>query len=297
MTYKRIEHVIVASICILAAVDLILIAQSSMQLDLPGYVPGISFAAFLFLLGQFYRFRRGDERLGSTLVGAGAFIAFTIIASIFNYLLLPLKFPRIDEQLMALDASFGYSWACIVEWAAQHPFLSLALRYVYSSSLPQLIIVVLVLGFTGRLIALWEFLGIGMLSVMICIALWFFLPSFGPTTLIELDPAKTETLALGRDYATAVLHLSLEGESFLTPKNTLGLIAFPSFHTVMAAMVVVFAWKISWLRWPAVVINAAMVPAILIHGSHYAVDVFGGVIVFLITAWIITAFKNYNSDS
>lgn len=174
MTPKNLEYAILSSIAALLVCDIILVAVGDVQVDWKAYLPGTGFALFLYGLGQFYRNIRKDERLASTLIGAGSFIAFTLVASVFNYLLLPVKFPLIDQQLLAMDATMGYSWIAMVKWAAEHSTLSKVLFYVYFSSLLQLVIVLLAMGLTGKVEALWEFLAIGMISVMFCVAIWFF---------------------------------------------------------------------------------------------------------------------------
>lgn len=289
MVHNRFEGAILSLIVLIVALDRLLISLGTMSVDWNAYIPGFSLGLGLVLLGQFYRLWRKDERLAATLIGAGAFILFSLVGALFNYLLLPVKFPLIDEQLLVLDAAMGYSWQSMVEWAAEHPTLSLVLRYVYFSSLPQLIITVLVLGFTGRLQSLWEFLTVGIFGVMLCMVIWFFFPSLGPTTLMTIsrDVVANASLGVTPAYGAELLRLAEFGETFLTPTKVLGLIAFPSFHTVMALMAVTYLWQVPYLRWVALAINIMMIPAILIHGGHYAVDLAAGLVVFIVTyQWV-----------
>ena len=58
-------------------------------------------------------------------------------------------------------------------------------------------------------------------------------------------------------------------------EHLMGLIAFPSMHTVMALMTTLFA-RGTRLFWPLVLINLLMIPAILLQGGHHVVDVLGG---------------------
>jgi hypothetical protein len=292
MVLKRFEYSIYGLIAFFAAIDLLLISQSSMQVDWEGYVPTVCFGLGLIAIGHFYRHYRKVERIASVMIGAGAFVGFTLVSSIFNYFLLPIHFPLIDEKLFAIDAFFGYSWLTMVEWAAANPEAKSLLRNVYHSAIPQVFIIMIVLGYSGRLTAMWHFLSTGVLGVIFCIGTWFFLPSFGPTTLVTISPETASGLALGPQYASKVLRLAAEGETFLSPRNLLGLVAFPSFHTVMAAMVVTFTWPMRWIRWPMLLLNIAMVPAILIHGSHYAVDVFAGLCLFIFAYYCVIKFQN-----
>ena len=63
----------------------------------------------------------------------------------------------------------------------------------------------------------------------------------------------------------------------------LGAIAFPSYHIVMAVMVVWFA-RGTWLFWPALALNLPMIPATLTHGGHHLIDLPGGVVAFALAA-------------
>lgn len=297
MIKHRYEIAILGMVTGLAVLDVVLILIRGIGVDWRAYLSGFAIALGLFVLGQFYRLCRKDEKLAAPLIGTGLFIAFTLVGSVFNYLLMPLKFPLIDQWLFALDGAFGYSWKTTVEWAANHPWLSLLLRHIYFSSLPQLIVVVLVLGFSGRHQSLGEFLTIGIYGVMLCMAIWFFFPSLGPTTLVYIsdDVVKATSLGVTPAYGAELLRLAADGETYLTPSKILGLIAFPSVHMIMALMAVYYLWQVAYLRWLALAVNLLMVPAILIHGGHYAVDLVAGVIVFLITVQIMRFFYRFKS--
>ena len=60
---------------------------------------------------------------------------------------------------------------------------------------------------------------------------------------------------------------------------------------IMALMAIYYLWQVAYLRWLALAVNLLMVPAILIHGGHYAVDLVAGVIVFIITVQILKFFR------
>jgi hypothetical protein len=292
MVKNRFEFAILGMVLGLAVLDVTIIFIRGIGVDWLAYLSAFSIALGLILLGAFYRYYRKDEKLAAPIIGTGLFIAFTLVASVFNYLLMPVAFPLIDEWLLALDASFGYSWRTTVEWAATYPRLSLVLRHIYFSSLPQLIVVVLVLGFSGRHQALGEFLTVGIYGVMMCMAIWFFVPSLGPTTLLNVSDHVVDAASLGvtPSYGAELLRLAAHGESYLTPSKVLGLIAFPSFHMVMALMAVYYLWRVPYVRWVALGINLLMVPAILIHGGHFAVDLVAGLVVFLITVHFVKLF-------
>ncbi len=207
------------------------------------------------------------------------FVLFTIAGSIFNYLLLPVGARRIDPFLIELDAIVGFSWTEAVSYVASMPSLANVLRFIYMSSLPQLIIIILILGFSGRRERLHQFLLTGIFGALTAVAIWAVFPSSGPSAFEVLPSELSNSFVVGSAYGVELNRLAIEGPSFLSPKDALGLIAFPSFHTVMACMAV---WFMSGNKaFPFfLLVNILMLPAILVHGGHHLVDILGGFAVF-----------------
>jgi hypothetical protein len=197
-------------------------------------------------------------------------------------MLLPVHFPVIDSDLVRIDAMMGYHWPAIVEWVSHWPIFGKLLQVVYFSSLPQLVLVILVLGFSGRTRDLQHFLLTGLVGATLCIIFWSFFPSFGASSVYALPAFVLEIMpvAAGPEYGAQILHLAREGVFEISPKNVLGLIGFPSFHTIMACMSVVFLFRFRWLFPPALLLNVTMIPAILVHGGHHLSDFLGGLAVF-----------------
>ncbi|NTF31702.1 phosphatase PAP2 family protein [Rhizobium skierniewicense] len=276
------ERVLILLVAVVAFADLILIMAKGISIDWMGYAfPG--FAALALVLGGFYyRTHRGEERLAVVLIASGLFIVFTLVASVFNYLLLPIRITPFDGLLVQVDAIFGYSWPRAVAVAAEWPIISRILFYVYFSSLPQLAFVIVLLGFSGKTNALWHFLLTGFIGVIGSIAIWLVFPTFGPSTLYVLSPDLLSRIELGvtPNYGDELLRLGREGAGYISPKNVLGLIGFPSFHTVMACMSVVFLARIRSIFPFVLILNVVMLPAILVHGGHHLSDVLGGMAMF-----------------
>jgi membrane-associated phospholipid phosphatase len=87
---------------------------------------------------------------------------------------------------------------------------------------------------------------------------------------------------VGPDYGAQLVELGRHGATYLSPRNVLGVIGFPSFHTVMAAMSAFFLLRIRLYAVPFLILNALMVPAILIQGGHNLADVIGGLVVYAV---------------
>lgn len=282
--FTRYERFVLTIIAVMAIVDLALIIRSNVRVDWTGYGVPAAFGAFTIGIGLFYRFIRNNARIAETLIMSACFVLFTLAGSVLNYMLLPIRHPSVDSFFVSVDHSLGYNWPDLVAFFAQWPAVAALLRVVYFTSLPQLVIVVLLHGFAGRSKKLAHFLTTGIMGALLCIAIWAFFPTFGTSAVWQLpDEIITRAgLVVGPSYGAELIRLSKEGVHFLTPSNVMGLIGFPSFHTVMASMSVVFTWRIAWLRLPALMWNLAMVPALLLHGGHHLSDFFGGLAVFAV---------------
>ncbi|MDR6102358.1 hypothetical protein QE369_002555 [Agrobacterium larrymoorei] len=284
MLFFRAERFVAFIIVALFAIDIVLIGFKNIKIDVMGYCLSIAIGSGLVLLGQIYRVTKRDEKMAAALIAAGLFILFSICGSVFNYMFLPVRFPLIDETLMRIDDWIGYDWARSVTWVASYPSLGKLLFFVYATALPQLLFIIIVLGFTGRIRQLHQFLVTGVLGALTSITFWVFFPTYSPSSFQEL-PAwipHALPLALGPEYGRELIRLGTEGVQYLTPRNLEGLIGFPSFHIFMAAMSVYFVPRYRAFIVVIATLNLLMVPAALIQGAHHLSDVFGGLVLFAI---------------
>ncbi|MDI7864002.1 phosphatase PAP2 family protein [Rhizobiaceae bacterium n13] len=276
------ERFITTIIAALAVLDAALLFWKGISVDIRGYTVLLAFGLLAIGIGQFYRRARPVEGIALAATAAGLYILFTLVGSVFNYLLLPLRFAPIDGFLAAIDARLGYDWAGFVTWFSQYPVLGAMLRAVYLTSMAQLLLTILVLGFSRRRRMLHEFLLTGTIGALVAVMFWSFFPSFGPSALYALPGSVQENVSLvvGPAYGMELLRLAEQGTSYLTPKSVLGLIAFPSFHTVMACMSVWYLGRVRFIGLPIVALNIVMVPAILVQGGHHLIDLAGGMATF-----------------
>lgn len=222
--------------------------------------------------------------MSAALIAAGLFILFSITGSVFNYMFLPLHYPTIDRALMKIDNLMGYEWRSAVESVAHFPFIARTLFIVYTTSLPQLLLTIIILGFSGDHRRLNHFLLTGVLGGLAGIIFWIFFPSLGPSAYQDLPSWLLEAipLAVTPSYGKELILLSTGGPSYLTPASVLGLIGFPSFHIFMAAMALWFVPRYRPLIVGSITINMIMIPAVLVQGGHHLCDVVGGLLAFVL---------------
>jgi hypothetical protein len=272
------ERFMLVSVLALAVVDVAAVNWRGTPVDWSGYAAITAFSSIVLLIGFFYRLTERSELLANTLVSTASFVLFTMVASAFTYQLLPVWRAPIDPWLMNLDGMLGFHWPDALALAADNPWLGEATRYAYMSSLPQFALLVLVLGFSGRTYELHIFMLATVVSCLLTIAVWALFPSFGTTTVFEIDSAVEARLRplVGSAYGAELRRLAAEGPTLISSKDALGLIAAPSFHTVMALLAVYAARTVPWL-WPgALAVNLMVLPGVLIHGGHHLVDVLAG---------------------
>lgn len=252
----------------------------------------ISFAPSLglVLLGAYLRQAKDMPRAAMAAIAAGIYIGFSGVITILIYLRFPFDMPLFDAPLMRFDAwMFGYDWASFTTWLAQYPGLGKAVGWIYGTSLLQLFVVIFVLGFHGRARDLSRLMITGVLSLLMAVAIWWAWPSFGPSAHVVL-PHEVElalNLVHGEAAGARMLQMAAFGNTVISPDIIMGTIAFPSYHTVMACMAVVFTFG-TLAFWPMVLLNIGMLPAILAHGGHHLTDMIGGFMAFALAYRIAT---------
>jgi hypothetical protein len=269
-------------VAIVIVLDAGLIALRGSSIDVAAYAK-IALLVGLFLgLGLAYRRSGRSEAIGAMAVCTGLFIAFTASLSLFNYLLTPNPRPLIDPWLQAADSALGYHWPDAIAWAAEHPLFNEAMRFAYMTTLPQIAVLVAVLGLTKRLEDLYSLLLTVTITGTIAVMFWGLFPSAGPSAFNTLSDeliAKVHPV-LGMEYGAYMIDLVRNGVAYLSPDDFSGLIAFPSFHIVLAVTATWHARHIKWLFGPYLLVNLIVLPAVLVHGGHHLVDIPAGMAVF-----------------
>ncbi|MES2913874.1 MAG: phosphatase PAP2 family protein [Pseudomonadota bacterium] len=269
----------------LLAVALALTMQR--QVNWPPFLGGYFGTLGLAAVGSYVRQAKGAPRIALALVGTAIFTGFTAVSSVFIFALFPLPNPLIDPALIELDAAMGYDWSRLVAWLAGYPGLAMVLGYIYNSALPQILLTIVLLAALSREIALHRFLFVGILTLILAVAIWWLAPSVGPSAFQAIP--ESDRLATGLYYNPAygayLRGLVETGPRVISPEIITGVVAFPSYHIIMALMVVWFT-RGTFAFLPALATNIAMVPATLTHGGHHLIDLFAGLVVFAFAVWV-----------
>jgi PAP2 superfamily len=299
--FERAERFMIAAILLIAGVSMGLSAARGVPVAWHLYDVALVFDLLFILLGQFYRTARKNPAIASAATAVGLLLMAGQLLPIFNYLLLPYKYHGVDQLLADADALFGFKWASYAVWMAQFPKFCLFLRTVYASTFLQIAGTIFLLGLVCRTGDVSRMMLATLLGGAITISIWSLFPSSTPVAFQDLpaDAAAALKLAVDRQMGSDLVRLSQEGVALVTPKGMLGMVGFPSFHTVMLLLVVWFTRVIPIVRAPLLVWNVFMLPAILLHGAHNLVDVFGGAAVAALSIWLadrIVAFGEGNAE-
>jgi hypothetical protein len=274
----RLQLVLFAIVGALAIVDALWLNAGRFDIDVWGY-GGIALLTIVFGAGGFYYDRvRREGRLAAMLIGTSFLLGMSAGFSVLNYLLLTIAGHRVDVPLAALDRAIGVDWPAMMAVAAQHPLVAIIMQLAYISVLPQLALLVAMLGIFGRherIYALCLSLAAG---AAICVTVWTLAPSFGAFSVYDLPASVTRHLPLALDghYAKALVALLAHGPGHISPTDAKGLIGFPSFHAAMALLVVWYARELTLVRWFATALNSLVLIATPIQGGHHVVDVIAG---------------------
>ncbi|MEJ0027001.1 MAG: phosphatase PAP2 family protein [Rhizomicrobium sp.] len=284
----RLQLVLFAIVAAVGTVDIVWAQAGHFDLDARAYGLLALLAAALAGGGLYYTHIRKDERLAAMLVATAFLIGMSASFSVLNYLLLTVAGPRIDMALAALDRAIGVDWPAMMAWAARHPVTDMVLQFVYVSVLPQIAVLVLCLGFFGKPEQIYRLCVAVAAGAAISMAVWTMAPSFGAFSVYDLPPNVASHLALALDgrYAHELVGLLVHGPGHISPAAAKGLIGFPSYHAVLALLVVWYARTLPVARWIALGINSAVLVATPIQGGHHVVDVLAG---FAVAAMAIRA--------
>jgi hypothetical protein len=253
----------------------------------PPFLVGFFAALALFGVAGYIRAVKHSPRLALGLVGFAMYMSFIVVSGLFIFSLLPLPHPLYDERLIAVDAALGYNWAGFVNWLADFQLIALILAYLYGNSLLQLLMVIVVLAWYSKPTALHRFLLTGILTMMATVVVWWLWPTIGPSGFQEIPDTVIEAtnLVFHPGHGAQLKELVENGPAMITPDVIIGIIAFPSYHMIMACMVAWYSYR-TLLFYPAILAGAGMIPATLSHGGHHFVDLLAGVIVFAIGSWV-----------
>lgn len=267
---------LILAVAILAAAWM---RAAGLALDVASALLPVAVCAGLEALATFYATRRPDPRLAVSLSCVAQFIAFSCCGALLSYAVAATGGPLWDDTFLALDRALGLDWLAYLHGLNDRPWLAAAFGSAYRSLMPQMILVIVVLGFGGRLAAAREFVLAFVIAGVITVLLSGLMPAVAMYAHLGLRPEDFPQLSPTAAYAHIADFAGLRDGTLrtVTLDRMEGIITFPSFHAALGVLFIRYFWMSRITRWPGLALNALMIAGTPIDGGHYFVDVGAGV--------------------
>jgi membrane-associated phospholipid phosphatase len=241
-------------------------------------------------LASFYRFFRPDPPIVYATELITQILLIIFLGELLAYGAAASGMPYRDGELLAADRWLGFDLQAYLGFVDSRPWLVSVSLVAYMTMLWQAPIVFVVLSLSARVERLQDFALSLVVSLVVTIAIFALFPALGWYGYLRVEPAAFPHLSF---FATFVSHLeAVRGGTLraIPIDDIRGVISFPSYHAAAAALAVWALWPIRLIRWPLMMVNAVMVASTPIEGTHYLVDVIGGLAVsagsVLFVVWI-----------
>ena len=184
------------------------------------------------------------------------------------------SFPMRDDTLKYTDSLFGFDWYGVSRWLNDRPTLDRILLSSYQSLDLQITFLIFFRSalHTGQRNK--EFTSLFLISIIITALVFVFVPAFG--MFGKLDENTLDRLLDIR-----------AGQSIMTYDCVVGIIVFPSYHTVLAILITYSARHRYWSFIPTLLVNIVMLIATSPEGGHYLTDMLAGAVVAILSILIV----------
>lgn len=223
-------------------------------------------AAGLMGIGGLYAALRIAPPVTEMAFYGALWISFPAFAVLTSYLGVSLRLPLWDGTLTADDAALGFHWWAWSQFVQRHTLFRIVQWFAYESFNWQPVAAVAIFALVRPGSRNRDFLTAVLVALILTLALAARFPAIGPADAFGIEAPWAPSFHALRAGTPGVLPY-------------VGMVSFPSFHTVMA---ILFTWAHRGIRrtFPvAVALNALMLVAIPLNGGHYLSDMIGGAVV------------------
>ena len=254
------------------------------------YILGLSIMlGILGVGGCFYTFIRPRADFASAIFNFMLLQLFLFYSGILSYLGTRASLPEVDHQLAAWDKALGLDWPGFVYWAASQPLICDWAVIVYDKPffvLPFMIMALLVL--TKKAHRFEELVSFTLITMLITLIIGTLMPAGSPYAYhgISVDiTAKFHAIA-DATYNNFFYQVRSGQIRAMDMENRQGLIAFPSYHTVVALMLTLYVRDFAGSIGPMALVSLGIILATPLIGGHYFVDILGGIVVAMVAFWL-----------
>lgn len=226
---------------------------------------------------------RGFDRLATIAQGCGLFMAGCVGISLLTFVLGTSDRPLTDPALAAIDRTVipNLDWPAAMLWLSHREALMVAANWVYESIGWQPVALIALLGLSGRQRRVWTFLTAWLVTLFVTCVLFTLFPGIGAYAYFGLAAADVPAMRDPTPWHQAVLLTELRAGTLhhIGFVDLDGIVTFPSFHAAAAVVLAWAAWTVRAIRWPALLLNVAMLMSAVPIGGHYLIDIVAGCVV------------------
>jgi membrane-associated phospholipid phosphatase len=280
------NRLIWASIGVMIVINLAFMYCAGLKFNAPYAAAAYCIIAACAILALFYSKVRRDDSLFLFANAIPQLICGSFAISVGTYLADYLNRPLTDVSLIAIDKWFGFDWHQYLLWVSAKPWLGDIYSFAYESCGPQLLGLTFLLYYRNsahgqRMMMALYFAGI--LTVILSGAF----PALGTYVFYNFDMSGIQNFhpAAARVHEATLMGLRNHTTDVLEYPG-IGIVTFPSYHTVMAVVLIYAVWPFKWLRLMLVPLNIVMIFSTPIDGGHYLTDVLGGIAIALVCLWL-----------
>ena len=283
---------------VLGKFNLLIIALLSLSIALLGYSGGYSFPSFeTFLasvmpiilfgpLGLFYTYFRVNKIIAVPCMNIVAYTLFIPLIVLFGQLMAGLNFPLTDSYLAAFDTTLGFNWLSAINFFTELPsWVSIFSTKLYESTNYATIFVAVFLIFSGKHRQLDEFITYVILTAVIANIFAGFFPAASAYEYFKPGIAVSERLSavVGQGYMNDFFALREGSTRELKLVGANGLVSFPSFHTILALLLIYVTRGTGLFSIMITVWSLGIIATTPFDGAHYITDIIGGAVVLMAT--------------
>lgn len=235
---------------------------------------------------------RGQHIARDAIDHVGLFSLICLVGALASYPVAANTQGFDDFALARTDRLLRFDWVRWYDFVAAHPWLQLAESLAYQSIFVTPAILLGYFAYTGRRAEARLFIASFWVAAVATLLLFPLAPAEGP--LAYLWHGRIPYMPQSALYQAQVIPMLRQHEVHSVAVTSIhGLVCAPSFHTVSAVLYIIAAWPIRKLRWPLIALNAAMLLATPVEGTHYLTDMIFGAMVaiaasFAVRRWLLS---------
>ena len=223
--------------------------------------------------------RFSDIRSHMLSLAVFEFFALCVVMRLATYQAASFNLPLQDAALVSFDRMIGFDWNAYIAAMKESAAVAAVLEFAYKSNFIQIWMLFIILVRLEKYDEIRLLIAMFVIGLVITTVISAFVPALPAYAYFGLlGPETPEGAVPGASYVAYVEMMKMRtGEvqaiDILTGG---GIVAFPSFHTMMAIFFTAAAWSIWWARYPVLLLNLGMIAATPVHGGHYLADVIAG---------------------